>query len=160
MGYRLHHQMSINSLTPIGQFRYSRVSNRTLVSTDKRNMLLCRHPGRLAAWREPPLLDLLSELPGSDAHRRVAIALCQPPRQQLHAQYLPAGLTKYVLNHFFKKSPPYHVTQHDVSAPLQRLEEATSRYGDGVESSPCYTCLLYTSPSPRDGLLSRMPSSA
>ena len=23
-----------------------------------------------------------------------------------------------------------------------------------------YTCLLYTSPSPRDGLLSRMPSSA
>ena len=24
----------------------------------------------------------------------------------------------------------------------------------------CLTCLLYTSPSPRDGLLSRMPSSA
>ena len=24
----------------------------------------------------------------------------------------------------------------------------------------CYHCLLYTSPSPRDGLLSRMPSSA
>ena len=24
----------------------------------------------------------------------------------------------------------------------------------------CYDCLLYTSPSPRDGLLSRMPSSA
>ena len=26
--------------------------------------------------------------------------------------------------------------------------------------SEMYTCLLYTSPSPRDGLLSRMPSSA
>ena len=26
--------------------------------------------------------------------------------------------------------------------------------------TPCNTCLLYTSPSPRDGLLSRMPSSA
>ena len=26
-------------------------------------------------------------------------------------------------------------------------------------SAPHYTCLLYTSPSPRDGLLSRMPSS-
>ena len=26
--------------------------------------------------------------------------------------------------------------------------------------SACITCLLYTSPSPRDGLLSRMPSSA
>ena len=32
----------------------------------------------------------------------------------------------------------------------------------GVTQSnlPIYTCLLYTSPSPRDGLLSRMPSSA
>src|SRR5680860_910554 len=28
------------------------------------------------------------------------------------------------------------------------------------ESILLYTCLLYTSPSPRDGLLSRMPSSA
>ena len=29
-----------------------------------------------------------------------------------------------------------------------------------VGISPTYACLLYTSPSPRDGLLSRMPSSA
>ena len=29
-----------------------------------------------------------------------------------------------------------------------------------VVSGLIYTCLLYTSPSPRDGLLSRMPSSA
>ena len=28
------------------------------------------------------------------------------------------------------------------------------------ETSVAMTCLLYTSPSPRDGLLSRMPSSA
>ena len=35
--------------------------------------------------------------------------------------------------------------------------------GDSVDYDPTtnnYTCLLYTSPSPRDGLLSRMPSSA
>ena len=31
---------------------------------------------------------------------------------------------------------------------------------DGPYSQWSYTCLLYTSPSPRDGLLSRMPSSA
>ena len=31
---------------------------------------------------------------------------------------------------------------------------------DMVFTSATYTCLLYTSPSPRDGLLSRMPSSA
>ena len=31
----------------------------------------------------------------------------------------------------------------------------------GVDSAlVAYACLLYTSPSPRDGLLSRMPSSA
>ena len=30
----------------------------------------------------------------------------------------------------------------------------------GEVPSGHYTCLLYTSPSPRDGLLSRMPSSA
>ena len=31
---------------------------------------------------------------------------------------------------------------------------------DGSYKDVAYTCLLYTSPSPRDGLLSRMPSSA
>ena len=32
--------------------------------------------------------------------------------------------------------------------------------GARVLHSQCHFCLLYTSPSPRDGLLSRMPSSA
>ena len=31
---------------------------------------------------------------------------------------------------------------------------------DTDRTDPDYSCLLYTSPSPRDGLLSRMPSSA
>ena len=35
----------------------------------------------------------------------------------------------------------------------------TADVGDGLEYD-LYGCLLYTSPSPRDGLLSRMPSSA
>ena len=34
------------------------------------------------------------------------------------------------------------------------------RYGDMVAYYLMVICLLYTSPSPRDGLLSRMPSSA
>ena len=33
-------------------------------------------------------------------------------------------------------------------------------YGDEPMETPAYTCLLYTSPSPRDATLSRMPSSA
>ena len=38
---------------------------------------------------------------------------------------------------------------------------ATLFQGEPVHAQPSfYSCLLYTSPSPRDGLLSRMPSSA
>ena len=37
---------------------------------------------------------------------------------------------------------------------------ATNSAGTGAYSASSNTCLLYTSPSPRDGLLSRMPSSA
>ena len=41
-----------------------------------------------------------------------------------------------------------------------RVKETIDRLGlDGAEDLPI-TCLLYTSPSPRDRLLSRMPSSA
>ena len=38
------------------------------------------------------------------------------------------------------------------------LKNITKRFGHVVANSD--VCLLYTSPSPRDGLLSRMPSSA
>ena len=41
---------------------------------------------------------------------------------------------------------------------LGQTEHAAAGYAGGVE--PVDPCLLYTSPSPRDGLLSRMPSSA
>ena len=44
-------------------------------------------------------------------------------------------------------------------------DECNQSYSDTVDVNVdlievSYTCLLYTSPSPRDGLLSRMPSSA
>ena len=48
----------------------------------------------------------------------------------------PDGKKMFVLNHFDKK---YYI--YDLTTPFD-------------------ICLLYTSPSPRDGLLSRMPSSA
>ena len=43
---------------------------------------------------------------------------------------------------------------------LLNPEVSKLQLGDVVVSSKLTTCLLYTSPSPRDGLLSRMPSSA
>ena len=42
-----------------------------------------------------------------------------------------------------------------VATGTATLEEATAQF-----AMPGYACLLYTSPSPRDRLLSRMPSSA
>ena len=41
----------------------------------------------------------------------------------------------------------------------ESLEELKARRAD-AQSGQVDICLLYTSPSPRDGLLSRMPSSA
>ena len=44
------------------------------------------------------------------------------------------------------------------------LDRALPNVGDGLKPASSHrlhlVCLLYTSPSPRDGLLSRMPSSA
>ena len=40
------------------------------------------------------------------------------------------------------------------------VADAAGRFGDIFLQAQDYNCLLYTSPSPRDGLLSRMPSSA
>ena len=40
------------------------------------------------------------------------------------------------------------------------FNQTMMRIKDPIVSLDFYTCLLYTSPSPRDGLLSRMPSSA
>ena len=57
---------------------------------------------------------------------------------------------------------------------FENLESVADRFGGGMETEHIHSpmgwlrrfveedagCLLYTSPSPRDGLLSRMPSSA
>src|SRR5664279_476570 len=42
---------------------------------------------------------------------------------------------------------------------LGRIDDADEVYLNGTEIGKSGNCLLYTSPSPRDGLLSRMPSS-
>ena len=63
---------------------------------------------------------------------------------------------------FYPGASP-EVMASSVTAPLERqfgqvpgLTQMTSSSSEGCSC----ICLLYTSPSPRDGLLSRMPSSA
>ena len=43
---------------------------------------------------------------------------------------------------------------------LKKLYKRREIVEELLHTAPPKTCLLYTSPSPRDGLLSRMPSSA
>src|SRR5665647_3104624 len=54
----------------------------------------------------------------------------------------------------------YDLPEADAAIVADHLVEADMRgvYSHGVIRVEQYTCLLYTSPSPRDGLLSRMPS--
>ena len=76
-------------------------------------------------------------------------------RMNLRAQKIGMAATRYVSDHGL---PPEDQTQPDISTPydIAILALACLRHPETLT----YTCLLYTSPSPRDGLLSRMPSSA
>ena len=60
--------------------------------------------------------------------------------------------------HYRTKEPVAEVSQANLGL-IRRdlLDQAGPR---AALASHSYACLLYTSPSPRDGLLSRMPSSA
>ena len=57
-----------------------------------------------------------------------------------------------------KKVPLHLVPTPAMVAIAMGLKEGARKYG--AFNWRTLTCLLYTSPSPRDGLLSRMPSSA
>ena len=56
------------------------------------------------------------------------------------------------------------VSLDEENLTIEEVEEIMERIdfsGNGrIKYEGMYSCLLYTSPSPRDGLLSRMPSSA
>ena len=57
---------------------------------------------------------------------------------------------------------PVQIQKIDSDGPPTRPERETRRdhREEDWQRRRDYSCLLYTSPSPRDGLLSRMPSSA
>ena len=66
-----------------------------------------------------------------------------------------------------KKTVPIDTSGPDVNIDIEESKEeavveteAPKQETESTEQEIDKTCLLYTSPSPRDGLLSRMPSSA
>ena len=66
-----------------------------------------------------------------------------------------------VIEHWRIATDPVR-TADELAVILQGLlaQSALFKNPDISGIALCSTCLLYTSPSPRDGLLSRMPSSA
>ena len=88
-------------------------------------------------------------------------------RQKGHTELYRGA--EYVVDFLPKVKLEIIVADDMLDTALEAIKSAahTGRIGDGkifvsdvAEAIRIRTCLLYTSPSPRDGLLSRMPSSA
>ena len=85
-----------------------------------------------------------------------------------HPKFLMQSWIWLVSAHLSGAFEDCDVVVHHVGEPPQVLKDATARFGArlvviepfGDGAARYCNCLLYTSPSPRDGLLSRMPSSA
>ena len=60
-------------------------------------------------------------------------------------------------NYFFRKSPSHY---HMMLLVMSAYKENKKLSVEQLKTKLFKTCLLYTSPSPRDEALSRMPSSA
>ena len=70
------------------------------------------------------------------------------------------GPTVITVPHFIEELFALERDTHNLEKPDFPTPLNQSESGLGVATKKYADCLLYTSPSPRDGLLSRMPSSA
>eukprot|EP01016_Furgasonia_blochmanni_P006756 TRINITY_DN12711_c0_g1_i3.p1 TRINITY_DN12711_c0_g1~~TRINITY_DN12711_c0_g1_i3.p1 ORF type:complete len:298 (+),score=39.08 TRINITY_DN12711_c0_g1_i3:65-958(+) len=79
----------------------------------------------------------------------------------LHLHHLPASALSCILC-WNLQGEMYVMQQFTIASPLRSVFSLffTQPPQPNLLTVRFYTCLLYTSPSPRDGLLSRMPSSA
>ena len=125
----------------------------------------CIYP-RLA--KQPIIEDALMTgtlEPTNDAYAIAKIAgirMCRAYRQQYGFNAIALQPTN-----LYGENDNFHPEHgHVIPGIMRRMYEALgepefSCWGDGSAMREfLYICLLYTSPSPRDGLLSRMPSSA
>ena len=91
--------------------------------------------------------------------------------EMLYEEGLPKGIglrfnPKKIAKKIAKKLPPIGLRQKPVRSEEVQVDEiapviqATNKVARKIGTTIGKGCLLYTSPSPRDGLLSRMPSSA
>ena len=106
-----------------------------------------KHPNKLLAWK------FLADLASSTKERSDAIR---------RAQLLAPGDPWVIEAKKQSKPPGYKPENYSNINNSAALESQNIDSGEIIEDIEASTeaCLLYTSPSPRDGLLSRMPSSA
>ena len=70
-----------------------------------------------------------------------------------------AKRARYKISEFQSSSPKVYTNVDDL-LKCESLDAADICLPHNLHHTIAISCLLYTSPSPRDGLLSRMPSSA
>ena len=76
------------------------------------------------------------------------------PQKKVHALVIPKG--SYIdLDDFSTKA-----SQEEIVGLIKGINIVAKKLGISVDTGKGYSCLLYTSPSPRDQSGSRMPSSA
>ena len=110
-------------------------------------------------------------------HARIDKAQKMMREQSLHALYLHAGTSLYYFTGtrwrgsermvgtiLFQTGAPLYIAPAFEQGTIKQFMKVTGEVATWEEHESPYAlfmdCLLYTSPSPRDGLLSRMPSSA
>lgn len=68
-----------------------------------------------------------SDNSSADVHRRISVAHCKPCINPHNSGDMPKYLPQYVLDKFTENPFSYHVTQDDLSIPLQRLSREKDR---------------------------------
>ena len=86
------------------------------------------------------------------------ISLAVPVAPGLQKLYeVPTGASALIL---YAQVANVGINTYPKTTFIQRRESRSTRLTRDIRVIKDVDCLLYTSPSPRDGLLSRMPSSA
>ena len=89
----------------------------------------------------------------SETHRLVSLALEAGAHLDVQGRLVISDLDAFMASDIFEKNPPTASAQ-SAAGQEPKVEEAKLILEQAAD------CLLYTSPSPRDATLSRMPSSA
>ena len=105
----------------------------------------------VAGWRDPPLMSDL---------KFDTFFFFEATHERKSSSHIQQSSRNQTRNKVQNKKLRTRTPRLYEPCHIEHLWAATSCWQGVHNSAELYYCLLYTSPSPRDGLLSRMPSSA